>query len=91
MDFTEKKTSKLPATPTSPETTSKKTSNIRRAKISSRHYSSDSRSQFDPDKPSNVPYLWLCGDWLTQAGFPVAQYVNITVSENKLIIERETN
>ncbi|MDH7460137.1 SymE family type I addiction module toxin [Chitinophagaceae bacterium 26-R-25] len=89
MNFTEKKTSTREATPAKPKTVSKKASNVRRAKISSRHYSNDSRSIFNPDKPSNVPYLRLSGDWLKRAGFPVAQYVNITISESKLIIERE--
>jgi len=59
----------------------KKPSNVRRLKISSYIFVNKTKSTF--------PYLRLCGKWLQDAGFLPEQYVNITVSENKLIIERE--
>ncbi|MBV4357599.1 SymE family type I addiction module toxin [Pinibacter aurantiacus] len=71
---------KLATTP-KPKRQPKEPSNIRRLKISSFIFVNKTNSTF--------PYLRLCGKWLQQAGFLPEHYVNITVSENKLIIERE--
>lgn len=92
MQLVEKKPRPRKA-PTAPpaEPSAKTLPNVRRLKISTFIYLRPSRGFFDKRTSSHLPYLRLCGRWLERAGFLSDQYVNITVSENKLIIERETN
>ena len=46
-----------------------------------------SRSKcLDKPEPKVVPELRLCGNWLEEAGFSIADYVSVTVMDGLLLI-----
>ena len=56
-------------------------------------YSQTRRSErvglYSPLRYSEVPVIMLSGKWLESAGFSIADHVNVSVEEGRLVITKE--